>query len=95
MNVTAMNLKVWNNLPPDIQKVFTDLNSWLEEKMSKACLEVDQEVVNECLKNGSELITLSKEETAKFDQLTSPLADEWAKEKGAKGLSGAEILNFS
>lgn len=94
-NVTAMNLKVWNGLPSDIQKVFTDLNPWLQEKMYKACGEAAQDGVDECLQHGSEMITLPKEETAKIERLTSPITDQWAKDKDDKGLPGTEVLNFA
>jgi TRAP-type C4-dicarboxylate transport system substrate-binding protein len=95
LGVTAMNLKVWNRLPPDIQKVFIDLNPWLQQKMHRASLAASQEGVEQCIKNGSEVIALSKEEAAKLGKLTSPLADQWAKDKDAKGLPGTEILNFA
>lgn len=95
MGVFAMNKKVWNKLPADIQQVFAKLNPQLQKKMYHACLEAAKEAVAICEKNGSKVTPLSEQDVAKLDKLTFPLAQAWAKEKDAKGLPGAEVLNYA
>ncbi|SHO43886.1 TRAP transporter substrate-binding protein [Desulfopila aestuarii] len=95
MAVFAMNQKVWDKLPTDIQQVFTKLNPELQKKMIHACLDNAQKAIAIAEKNGSVVSALSDQDAAKLDTLTFPLAEAWAKEKDAKGLPGTEVFHYS
>ena len=95
MGVLAMNKKVWERLPSDIQVIFTNMNPWLQQKMYQANIEASEEAKTDCVKNGNEIIQFSDEQKALLHELTFPLAEEWAKKKDAKGLPGTEVLNYA
>ncbi len=90
----VMNKKKWNSLPPDIQKVFTDVSKKWTEATGVAWNEIEVEGV----KYGKELkhtfINVGPEEQAKWEKALKPMADEWVKGVTAKGLPGKEALEY-
>lgn len=95
MAVFAMNQKIWDKLPTDIQQVFMKLNPELQKKMIQACLDDAQKAITIAEESGSIVSSLSDQDAAKLDTLTFPLAEAWAKEKDAQGLPGSEVFNYS
>jgi len=89
----VMNKNAWNKLPDDVKKVFDDLGRdqavWTGEY-------VDRHVVDALewsKKNYNvEIITLPKEEMAKWDELLKPLVLNWSKDAKKKGLPAEDIL---
>lgn len=90
----VMNKAKWNSLPPDIQKIIEQINSEWIEKQGKLWDELDKEGKDYYLQRGGKIITLSKEEDARWTKLLRPILDEYLKEKEAMGLPAKEALEF-
>ncbi len=89
----VMNKKSWDNLPQDVQKVFDDLRMeqaiWTAEYMEnhvKTAIEWSKE------KYHIEVIELSKEEKARFNELLKALVDKWVIDESAKGLPAQQLV---
>ena len=90
----VMNKNKWNSLPPDIQKVFNEVNEEWIEKQAKAWDEIEKEGVDFTQKRGNKIIRLTNEENARWAAAVKPLLDEYLKSMKAKGLPGDEALKF-
>lgn len=86
-----MNKKVWDSLPPDVQKVIDDLS---REMALWAGTYVDSHVKEglewAIKQHGLQVITLLPEEKAKFDAKLKGLEEAYIKE--AKGIPGQKLL---
>lgn len=89
----SMNMDRWDSLPPDIQKVFSEVSSeyidiaggvW--DKASEAGLTYAKE-------EGLEIITLPEEEKERWHACYKGLKDEYVQEMEAKGLPGKAFLS--
>jgi TRAP-type C4-dicarboxylate transport system substrate-binding protein len=88
----CMNQGKWDSLPPDVQKVFTevsreyiDIAGGVWDKASAAGLEYAK-------KQGLEIIELSDQERAKWHAAYAPLQEQYVKDMEAKGLPGRKFL---
>jgi len=88
----VMDLKVWNSLPPDIQKIFEELTgSRMSEIIGKA---VDQTAVLslEAAKTaGVQTYKLSPEEMKQWASRVKPVNDKWIEEMESKDLQGKMV----
>ncbi len=91
-NVTAMNLKKWNSLPSEIQKVFIELNTSFQQKMNDKANEADEIAIQTFKKAGNNIIQLSSIEKARWIEATKPVVDSWAKRMDGRGLPGSAIV---
>jgi len=87
-----MNVKTWNSLPADVQKVFNEtLYSnpiwWPQVTISQEKVAIDL-----AIKYGYEIIQLSADEKQKWLDAAKPKYDSWSAEMKAKGLPGAEAI---
>ncbi len=89
-----MNKEKWAALPPDVQKVFTEVSQEWVSKQGQTWDEIDAEGLEFIKAKGSKVITLSPEEDAKWAEKVKPLLDEYVANAKAKGLPGDEALNF-
>lgn len=89
-----MNKQRWNALPPDIQKIFAEVSEEWIEKQGRVWVEVEKQGMDFARKRGKKIITLSKEEDARWAAAVKPLLDEYVKAAKAKGLPGDEALKF-
>lgn len=88
----VMNLKKWNDLPKDIQKIFEDVsNQWIDVH-GKTWDQLDQEGRQYSLSLGNKIITLSKEENAKWKNTVSPIILDYIKTTDANGLPGKKSV---
>jgi TRAP-type C4-dicarboxylate transport system substrate-binding protein len=89
-----MNLKTWDSLPADVQKVFTDnaptlvarcyeLEGANGNKFKTSCIEKYNDTVN----------TISQEEMENWKEKMQPLWDSYVKTAEAKGLPGRAVLD--
>lgn len=89
----VMNMDTWNSLPADVKQVMDDLavemSVWTGEYMDTHCAESLQWAIDE---QGLEVITISEEEKAMWDELPEPLVDAYLADMAAKGLPGEEYL---
>ena len=91
----VMNKDKWDSLPPDIQKVFTDVsNEWIE-KHAKTWTYYDISGMQFFKTfDGREVIDLTPEESARWVQATQPLKDSYIKEREAKGLPAEQYEKY-
>jgi len=90
----VMNLKKWNSLPQDIQKVFTDVSEEWVEYTGKVHNDAEIDGIQYGKKVNYTFITLSREEGARWDKAIEPLFNEYVKAMEAKGLPGREALEY-
>jgi TRAP-type transport system periplasmic protein len=88
----AMNLKKWESLPPDLQKIITDVSKKYEDITAKAWGDSDESGRQFSLKLGHEFIELSDQESAKFKEAMKPVFDEYIKQATAKGVDGEAVF---
>ena len=88
----AMNLKVWEKLPADVQKVIEEVSKEFVETHGQAWdkADADGKKFVEGLKK--EFIPLSKEEQAKWIEAVKPVLDEYVKAMKEKNLPGDALL---
>ena len=89
-----MNLKKWNSLPKDVQKVIEEANKAWIAKHGKAWDDSDKAGREFTLSKGNKIIPLSKEESARWAKATQPVIDGYIKDKGAKGLPAKAYVEF-
>jgi len=90
----VMNKTKWNSLPPDVQKVFTDVSREWIDKTGALWDQIEQEGKDYTLKRGNKIIQLSSEENARWGAKVKPLIDDYVKSTKAKGLPGDEVIKF-
>jgi TRAP-type C4-dicarboxylate transport system substrate-binding protein len=90
-NIFAMNLKKWESLPPDIQRIFEELT------LSAGCLggstltNESEWVIEELRKRGDTFYSLPPEEKARWIKAAQPLYDDWIADLNSRGWDGQEI----
>ena len=89
----VMNMKKWNSLPRDVQRVIDDMArehaEWVgvyNDNHWKEAMEWAVETYN------VEVIRLSGEEKARWDRLLEPIVDKWIADASAKGLPAKQIV---
>jgi len=90
----AMNKKKWNSLPPDIQKIFREVNKEWADKNGAAWDYYDKEARDWMISQGKKVIALSPEENAKFAAAVRPMLNEYVENMKKQGLPGKEALDF-
>ncbi len=89
-----MNKAKWNALPPEVQKVFTEVSLEWIPKQGNTWDEIDTEGLEFVKAKNSKIITLSPEEDSKWAEKVKPLLDEYVATAKSKGLPGEEALKF-
>lgn len=90
----VMNKTKWAALPPDVQKVITEVSQEWIPKQGRTWDEIDVEGLKFIKNKGNKVITLTKEEDAKWAEKVKPLLDEYVAAAKTKGLPGEEALKF-
>ena len=88
-----MNLKTWNSLPADIQKIMEDM---IPENI-EGYDEVNNRIITDRLSTvkeefGIDIIRPSKEELARWVEACKPVREEYIKFLEDKGLPGKEFM---
>ena len=90
----VMNQGTWNKLPPDVQKVITELTGdWAVDFTGKGWDKFDKEAETQVKAKGIEYISLAPQELAKWRKLLVPIKEEYAAELEAKKLPGKKVVN--
>ena len=93
MTFIAMSWDAWNRLPADLQRILEEV-TW-DYYWTNINHETDR-YLNSYLKPvkdaGVELIYLSDQERARWEQATQSLIDEWITKMDGKGLAGSEAV---
>ncbi len=88
-----MNLKVWNKLPQDIQKIIINVNDEFPDVAVKITNDLLKQTTETLLKAKVTIYSLPAEEAAKWKAILVPkIYDDWTKQMEAKGLPGKETL---
>jgi TRAP-type C4-dicarboxylate transport system substrate-binding protein len=87
----VMNKDKWNGLPPDIQKIFTEVASETREKQGALWNEMDIEGRDVFKSAGGQMINLSDTEAAKWVKAVEPVIAEYKKSMVSKGFKESEI----
>ncbi|OPY80671.1 MAG: Sialic acid-binding periplasmic protein SiaP precursor [Syntrophorhabdus sp. PtaU1.Bin153] len=90
----VMNKAKWNALPPDIQNIFEQVSAEFAVKQGKLWDEIDKEGYDFSKKRGNKVISLSKQEDARWAAKVRPLLDEYVANMKAKNLPGDQALKF-
>ncbi|WP_323038366.1 TRAP transporter substrate-binding protein DctP [Gemmobacter sp.] len=92
-NLIAINERVWQGLDEKTRKILTDAGE-IANKHKCAFLDENNQIAIDWLKanKGYEEVELSAEETARWDELASSVAKEWAAEVDASGRPGTAMV---
>ena len=91
----AMNKKVWNSLPPDIQKIIDRISQEQPEKFGKAWDNAETVGKNFLAKRDVKYVSLTNQEEQRWiDKGAQPLFDDYVKRMKEKGLPGDQALHF-
>jgi TRAP-type C4-dicarboxylate transport system substrate-binding protein len=85
MQCMFMNMKTWNELPPDIQKIFMDLQPWVQKEIIKIDTQLTENAMAEAEKAGHKMNHLTKQEIELWTQATAPVREKWISSQEAKG----------
>lgn len=87
----VMNKAKWASLPPDIQKIFTEVATEAKDKQARLWNEMDIEGRDALKAAGGQLINLSEAEGDKWDKAVDPVLVQYKKDMVAKGHSAADV----
>jgi TRAP-type C4-dicarboxylate transport system substrate-binding protein len=91
----VMNKRTWNSLPPDVQKVFEELNDEYALKYGKLRAKYTRKGLEYGKKeHGMEVIQLSKEKEREWEEIVQPVTNEWIEKMENKGLPGEETVEI-
>ena len=90
----VMNKQKWASIPKETQAVIQKVNEEWIEKTGKAWDEFDKQGLELTKAKGNQVITLSKQEDARWAQLVQPILAEYVQKTKTKGLPGDESLKF-
>jgi TRAP-type C4-dicarboxylate transport system substrate-binding protein len=88
----CMNLKTWNSLPADIQKLIGDLTLETIGRCADPQIAAAQKGIDNAKAKNRTITTLTPEQLAQWDALIAPIADEWIKSAQSKGMANAADL---
>lgn len=90
----SMNLKTWNKLPPELQKMFLQLGKEYST-MNTKIIQANRQKQFDILKSkGAKFHTMSVAEQKKWAALLPDIAGEWVKSTEAKGLPAQKVLEM-
>ena len=88
----AINLSVWNGLPPDIQRTFEKDSAWAQKEDIKAESEMEAAGMAFAKSKGVEFINLPPDDYAKLMNIVKGIQDEMAAALDARGYPGTALL---
>lgn len=92
--VYAMNKDSYAGLPDDLKAVIDDNSGRnLAEKIGQVWNDIEGPGRQAAIDRGNEMITLSDEELARFQEATAPVRDRWMEEVGAAGIDGQALYD--
>ena len=86
-----MNRNKWNSLPPDIQKIFTDVSKEYIAKLGVTWDDQGVAGVEYSKSVGGSVYLLPKEEAARWQQATAPVVEARLKALVSKGFKQKEL----
>jgi TRAP-type C4-dicarboxylate transport system substrate-binding protein len=95
INFLIMNKEKWESLSPDLQKVIDDTLEWTKQDAIDTWTKAEADSLKFSEDNGTEFITLSSDEYAKWEAAVKPIYDKMAADMDAAGYSGTELVKYS
>ena len=89
-----MNKQKWNSLPPDVQKVFTDVSKEFAEHYAVGFNTIDIEGRDYFIKLGGKMVPLSSAESARWIKAVQPVVADFKKDMVSKGYKAAEVESW-
>ncbi len=89
----VMNKDKWNQLPENIQKIFTNVSYEYIGVHGAVWDEADAEGREFTLELGNIIIPLTEEENAQWKKAVAPVIEEYSQKAGEKGIDGAANVN--
>lgn len=80
-----MNLKKWNELPPDIQKIILDSSKEAQEWGRKECEKMDKESMELLKGKGMEIYPVPEKEKERWRKASQPATEVFLNRAGEKG----------
>ena len=93
LSYTAMNIKTWESLPPDVQKVFNDLTEWAQALQLKYTEESEKGSLEFAFSQGCKLIKIDKAEIDRIHHVSKPVFEKIAAELEARGKPAKKVLS--
>ncbi|MFN3765277.1 MAG: TRAP transporter substrate-binding protein [Aliihoeflea sp.] len=90
--VLAMNKAKYDSLPDDLKKIIDD-NSGAEFSAFAGRTQQEYDAPGRKLAEGNNIIELSAEESAKWQEAAQPVIDNWVAEMDSKGVEGQALLD--
>ena len=87
----VMNKSKWNGLPPDVQKIFTEIASEAREKQAALWDKMDIEGRDLFTSQGGQMIYLSDAEAGKWTKAVEPVIADYKKSMVSKGHKDADV----
>jgi TRAP-type C4-dicarboxylate transport system substrate-binding protein len=88
----VVNVKAWNNLPPDIQKVIVDVYDWVNEESEEYDVDLEKRAINEAKKDGHVITELTPSEVRAWLDWAKPSQDKLLDEIESKGWPARRIF---
>jgi TRAP-type transport system periplasmic protein len=88
----GMNLKAWNSLPVEMQKVFQDSAQWFYDEMTGTQVKVTKNTVRNARAKGHEFIDLPSQDQSRFFALMEEVALKKVKILDAEGIPATRIF---
>ena len=88
----TMNRQAWDELPADIQQVFTDVSREWVDRHGEAWDQADAEGRAFILELGRTIIELPEDEAVKWEEAVAPILEQYVDDAAAKGLPGESFL---
>jgi TRAP-type C4-dicarboxylate transport system substrate-binding protein len=90
------NLKFWNGLPPDVQKIMLDVGALIPDWDDAYHQAAGNRAIDDAKnKYGVEIITIAPDELTRWRQVMEPVRDEYAALLDSKGVNGKQALALS
>jgi len=89
-----MNKGKWNKLTPVTQKVIKEINAEWSIKHGEAWDAADKAGLEFFISKGGKVVSLSVEESKKWEAAVAPVIDEYIKKAGTKGVDGKAVVDF-
>jgi TRAP-type C4-dicarboxylate transport system substrate-binding protein len=90
----VMNMKKWNSLPKDIQKIMMDVSKEWVYKHAKAWEEGAFEGIIFLLQKGNSMIGIGPKEAARWIKAVQPVINNYLKQTAKRKVPGKEVLKY-
>lgn len=87
----VINKDKWNALPPDIQKIFTEVASETMNKQAALWNEMDIEGIDLFKSGGGQIFPLAAAEATRWVKAVEPVIAAYKKDMVSKGFKGADV----